>query len=101
MTQYVSRFRRRPRRCLRWIDYGGLCPGGPFLGVDPIDGTKGFLRSDQYAVALALVVDGQVQLGLLGCSTWPMLPARPVGSVGRSASPHRDVDYPARSAGQL
>ena len=34
---------------------------------DPIDGTKGFLRGDQYAVALALVVNGDVKVGLLGC----------------------------------
>jgi 3'(2'), 5'-bisphosphate nucleotidase len=40
---------------------------GRFWTLDPIDGTKGFLRGDQYAVALALVVDGTVQLGLLGC----------------------------------
>jgi 3'(2'), 5'-bisphosphate nucleotidase len=35
--------------------------------LDPIDGTKGFLRQEQYAVALGLLVDGQVALGALGC----------------------------------
>ena len=35
--------------------------------MDPIDGTKGFLRGHQYAVALALVEKGQVQVGVLGC----------------------------------
>lgn len=35
--------------------------------LDPIDGTKGFLRGNQYAVCLALVVDGTVQLGVIGC----------------------------------
>lgn len=35
--------------------------------LDPIDGTKGFLRGDQYAVALALLNDGEVELGVLGC----------------------------------
>ena len=35
--------------------------------LDPIDGTKGFLRGDQYAVALALVENGQPVLGILGC----------------------------------
>lgn len=38
-----------------------------FWTVDPIDGTKGFLRGDQYAVALALVEGGRVVLGVLGC----------------------------------
>ncbi len=35
--------------------------------LDPIDGTKGFLRGDQYAVALALLDSGTVELGVLGC----------------------------------
>ena len=38
-----------------------------FWTVDPIDGTKGFLRGDQYAIALALVDNGKVVLGVLGC----------------------------------
>ena len=45
---------------------------GRYWVLDPIDGTKGFLRGDQYAVALALVVDGAVVAGVLGC---PNLPA--------------------------
>ncbi|MDM8552306.1 3'(2'),5'-bisphosphate nucleotidase, partial [Desulfobacterales bacterium HSG2] len=38
-----------------------------FWTADPIDGTKGFLRGDQYAVALALVENGQIVIGILGC----------------------------------
>jgi 3'(2'), 5'-bisphosphate nucleotidase len=45
---------------------------GRYWVLDPIDGTKGFLRGDQYAVAVALVVDGNVVVGVLGC---PNLPA--------------------------
>ena len=30
-----------------------------------IDGTKGFLRQDQYAIALALIIDGDVKVGVL------------------------------------
>jgi 3'(2'), 5'-bisphosphate nucleotidase len=45
---------------------------GRYWVLDPIDGTKGFLRGDQYAVALALVDGGQVVVGVLGC---PNLPA--------------------------
>jgi 3'(2'), 5'-bisphosphate nucleotidase len=69
VTQYVSRFLPQSTAddICRWIDYGASAPASRFWVLDPIDGTKGFLRSDQYAVALALVVDGQVQLGLLGC----------------------------------
>jgi 3'(2'), 5'-bisphosphate nucleotidase len=39
--------------------------------LDPIDGTKGFLRGEQYAVALALVEDGRVVVGALGCPNLP------------------------------
>jgi len=52
---------------LDWIDRGGGNPGRRFWALDPIDGTKGLLRGCQYAVALALIVDGTVQLGVLGC----------------------------------
>lgn len=40
--------------------------------VDPIDGTKGFLRKDQYAIALALVENGKPVLGVLGCPNFPV-----------------------------
>jgi 3'(2'), 5'-bisphosphate nucleotidase len=50
-----------------WIDRGGAETGTRFWTLDPIDGTKGFLRGEQYAVALALIIDGKVQLGVLGC----------------------------------
>ena len=38
-----------------------------FWTIDPIDGTKGFISGRQYAIALALVEQGQVQIGVLGC----------------------------------
>ena len=39
--------------------------------IDPIDGTKGFLRGEQYAVALGLIENGKVVLGVLGCPNLP------------------------------
>ncbi len=50
-----------------WIERGNAPAEGRFWTLDPLDGTKGFLRGDQYAVALALVEQGSVQLGVLGC----------------------------------
>lgn len=35
--------------------------------LDPIDGTKGFLRGGQYAIALARLEGGRVVLGIMGC----------------------------------
>lgn len=56
------------------IDYGNSKGGasGRIWTIDPIDGTLGFLRGGQYAVCLALIVDGQVQVGVLGCPNLPV-----------------------------
>ncbi|KNC53879.1 uncharacterized protein AMSG_12294 [Thecamonas trahens ATCC 50062] len=56
--------------------------GGPdavFWVLDPIDGSKGFLRGDQYAVCLALVDAGEVVAAAVGT---PHLPCRHAPSVG-------------------
>jgi 3'(2'), 5'-bisphosphate nucleotidase len=50
-----------------WIDSGTAATSNRFWTLDPIDGTKGFLRGGQYATALALIEDGKVVLGVLGC----------------------------------
>ena len=51
-----------------WIDHGGRGDYHQrFWTLDPIDGTKGFLRGGQYAVALALVVEGRVVVAALAC----------------------------------
>ena len=69
VTQYISRLvpQATSELVCSWIDRGAGEPSARFWTLDPIDGTKGFLRGDQYAVALALIVDGQVQVGALGC----------------------------------
>ncbi|CAI9758336.1 unnamed protein product [Fraxinus pennsylvanica] len=47
-------------------------PHGQHWVLDPIDGTKGFLRGDQYAIALALLDEGKVVLGVLACPNLPL-----------------------------
>ncbi len=73
-----------PRTILDAIDRGDHAggPGGRFWTLDPIDGTKGFLRGDQYAVALALIEDGEPVLGVLGCPELPLDAADPEGPRG-------------------
>ncbi len=56
-----------PDEVCELIDRGSGEPPTEFWTLDPVDGTKGFLRGDQYAVALGLIRDGQVELGVLGC----------------------------------
>ncbi|MCF6278670.1 MAG: 3'(2'),5'-bisphosphate nucleotidase [Anaerolineales bacterium] len=69
VTEYAARYipESEPASVCEWIDCGAANPAKRFWTLDPIDGTKGFIRGDQYAVALALVEDGQVQIGVLGC----------------------------------
>jgi 3'(2'), 5'-bisphosphate nucleotidase len=43
--------------------------------LDPIDGTKGFLRGGQYAVCLALLIDARVEVGVIGCPNLPLIPS--------------------------
>ncbi|MFO8085663.1 MAG: 3'(2'),5'-bisphosphate nucleotidase [Desulfobacterales bacterium] len=63
---------------IRTLEYGSrpFDPDKRFWTVDPIDGTKGFLRGDHYAVALALLEHGQVVLGVLGCPKMSIDPNR-------------------------
>jgi 3'(2'), 5'-bisphosphate nucleotidase len=46
--------------------------------LDPIDGTKGFLRGQQYAIALALIEKGQPVFGVMGCPNLPENPEAPL-----------------------
>ena len=74
VTDYVNRFCEdtvSAETVCEWIDRGSGEVGPSFWTLDPIDGTKGFLRRDQYAVALAYIVNGTVQLGVLGCPNLP------------------------------
>lgn len=65
-----------------WIGRGGAVPGGRFWVLDPVDGTKGFVRGDQYVVALALVEGGLVQVGALGCPNLTVRLERHVAGPG-------------------
>ncbi|OAA51691.1 3'-phosphoadenosine 5'-phosphatase isoform A [Metarhizium rileyi] len=74
---------------LELIDLGNS-PGGSkgrIWTIDPIDGTKGFLRGGQYAVCLGLMTDGQVRVGVLGCPNLPVDDsARLTADIGSNAT---------------
>ena len=84
ITKFVSRFTEgaTPESVCAWIDRGSAESAPRFWTLDPIDGTKGFLRGDQYAVALALVENGKVQVGVLGCPKLPSPSGRRAGDEG-------------------
>jgi 3'(2'), 5'-bisphosphate nucleotidase len=71
-----------PDAVCRWIDHGRADSGARFWTLDPIDGTKGFLRGDQYAIALALVQNGVVEIGVLGCPELGEAQGLPVKETG-------------------
>lgn len=70
----VRREKPAPSMILDWIERGQqpIDPARRYWVLDPVDGTKGFLRKEQYAIALALVERGEILLGVLAC---PNLPA--------------------------
>ncbi|GMJ04028.1 HIGH EXPRESSION OF OSMOTICALLY RESPONSIVE GENES 2, suppressors of PIN1 overexpression 1 [Hibiscus trionum] len=70
---------------LKAIDSGRSEGGsqGRHWVLDPIDGTKGFVRGDQYAIALALLDGGKVVLGVLAC---PNLPLTSISAAGQHST---------------
>jgi len=65
-----------------WIDYGSAAPADRFWTLDPIDGTKGFLRGEQYAIAFALIINGQVDIGVLACPNLSKDQQQDIGGTG-------------------
>ncbi|KAL9130086.1 MAG: hypothetical protein Q9217_001645 [Psora testacea] len=83
---------------LQAIDAGSSAGGakGRIWALDPIDGTKGFLRGGQYAVCLALIEDGEVKVGVLGCPNLPIDNEAPLSAeVGDADDTSRGVLFAA------
>lgn len=83
---------------LEAIDAGNSAGGahGRIWALDPIDGTMGFLRGGQYAVCLALIEDGDVKVGVLGCPNLPIDNAAPLSAdIGDSSGVGRGVLFAA------
>ena len=82
---HLVRTDRPPRDAiLDWIERGQqpIDPARRYWILDPVDGTKGFLRKEQYAIALALVERGEILLGVLGCPNLPRSLGEEAGSPG-------------------
>ena len=75
VTRYVRRLipNTQETDVIHWINQGNGEWAERYWTLDPIDGTKGYIRGDQYAIALALVEKGEVKVGVMGC---PALPKR-------------------------
>ena len=73
VTGFVQRFEpsETPSSVASWIERGrDEGDENRYWVLDPVDGTKGFLRRNQYAIALGLTIDKQPVLGALGCPCW-------------------------------
>lgn len=56
------------REVMQAIDLGNHdASSDAYWTLDPIDGTKGFLRGGQYAISLGYIEAGVVRAGILGC----------------------------------
>jgi 3'(2'), 5'-bisphosphate nucleotidase len=84
VTGYVHEFipHSSPKAICSWIDFSSQVLTDRFWVLDPIDGTKGFLRGDQYAIALALIENGLTKLGILACPNLYVDKDQPHGKRG-------------------
>lgn len=68
---------------MRAIDVGAGTPRKEgFWTLDPVDGTKGFLRNEHYAVSLAYVEAGRPVLGALACPNFALDVHHPLDQAG-------------------
>ena len=66
--QAASMERWTDQRLFTTIDAGAFAGSAARVWVlDPVDGTKGFIRGEHYCIALALLVDGRPELSVMGC----------------------------------
>jgi 3'(2'), 5'-bisphosphate nucleotidase len=84
VTDYVNTFipTASSKEVCSWIDFSSNAITERFWTLDPIDGTKGFLRADQYAIALALIENKVVTLGILACPNLYVDMQQPLGEKG-------------------
>ncbi len=113
VTQFVQRFEPSENRTsvASWIERGrDEGDENRYWVLDPVDGTKGFLRRQQYAIALGLTIDKTPVLGALGCPCWPRggEPARataretitaPVGRLDSSCNSEGTVYFASQGEG--
>ncbi len=84
VRRYVQQFRPNASAAevCRWIDAGRGRVAPRFWTLDPVDGTKGFLRGQQYAIAVALIEHRQVQVAALACPALPLNLSQPAAETG-------------------
>ncbi len=69
------------------VTLGGAMGGaGAFWTLDPIDGTKGFLRGQQYAIALGYIAEGRPTVGVVGAPNLPLDSSAPLDAGGTDGS---------------
>ena len=67
---------------INWINRGNGEIASRYWTLDPIDGTKGFIRQAQYTIALALIEEGEIKLGIMACPALPFAWQQPHTAQG-------------------
>lgn len=70
LIEALSRFYQplKEKDVLHYLDYAQTQSSPDvFWVLDPLDGTRGFLRGDQYAIALARIIRGEIDIAGLAC----------------------------------
>lgn len=84
------------------LDGGGFEPtaneSSPYWCLDPIDGTKGFLRGGQFAIALARIESNEPTFGVLGCPHLPLHKAEDYGAIDAHGSTYVGFEGTAYAA---
>jgi 3'(2'), 5'-bisphosphate nucleotidase len=83
------------------IDLGNGKPNNNgFWTLDPIDGTKGFLRGQQYAIALAWIQEGRPTLVVMACPNLSISTQQlEADEPGRGCLLHATTDEPTQCRG--
>jgi 3'(2'), 5'-bisphosphate nucleotidase len=85
-------------RVAAWMGWAGPRGSSRCWTLDPIDGTRGFIRGHQYVTALALIVDGSVEMSVIGCPHLSVVPADNGGSIAGSSA-HGGIAMAVRGHG--
>lgn len=76
------------------IDLGGFTGTSSRVWVlDPVDGTKGFMRGEHYCIALALLVNGGSQLSVMGCPNVNLKRVLQPGLTASKGEKVADIDH--------
>jgi 3'(2'), 5'-bisphosphate nucleotidase len=83
-----------------WLEAGRDRDPARLWLIDPIDGTKGYIAGRRYAIAVALLIDGQPSVGIIGAPD-AALPGGGLLFTGQRMAAHVQPLHGAGRAGRI